>query len=140
MDYFHDSLADAANCNVSDPESTFSHLFDAAALTMQHYPTELHFIEQNVFNEALRPESRAARDRVTTLISNMLMEGQEHGVIVKADVRTQLAILYGSIVSMIDIVWVQQQLQGHVPDQDQLALELKNQIWNGLTCERSIFQ
>ena len=24
MDYFHDSLADAANCNVSDPESTFS--------------------------------------------------------------------------------------------------------------------
>ena len=26
MDYFHDSLADAANCNVSDPESTVTSL------------------------------------------------------------------------------------------------------------------
>ena len=82
---------------------------------MQHYPTELHFIEQNVFNEALRPESRAARDRVTTLISNMLMEGQEHGVISESRCSHPISYFIRRIVSMIDIVWVQQQLQGHVP-------------------------
>ncbi|MDU1358706.1 MAG: hypothetical protein E6932_28265, partial [Citrobacter freundii] len=107
--------------------------------SMEQYPTELHFIQQNVFNEALNAESRAARGRVIILINNMLLEGQERGVIVKADVRTQLAILYGSIVSMIDIVWAQQQLEGHVSNQKPLAADLKNQVWNGLTSERRVF-
>ncbi|RXS54059.1 TetR/AcrR family transcriptional regulator [Lacticaseibacillus rhamnosus] len=139
MNFFHDSLATAANCQPDDPETTFSRLFDAATASMEQYPTELHFIQQNVFNEALNAESRAARGRVITLINNMLLEGQERGVIVKADVRTQLAILYGSIVSMIDIVWAQQQLESHVSNQKPLAADLKNQVWNGLTSERRVF-
>lgn len=140
MDFFHDVLAKAAAYDPDDSETTFSRLFDAAIESMEQYPTELHFIQQNVFNEALNAESRAARGRVITLINNMLLDGQERGVIVKADVRTQLAILYGSIVSMIDIVWAQQQLEGHVSDQQPLAIDLKNQVWNGLTNERRVFQ